>query len=119
MEVTPQDLVARAADLLGEYGWCRHAYAINEYGDQTTSRQGDAAAFCAVGALQRAALDYGICTWEKGDSNLFYDACNLVSHYVGCSITHWNDVQAKPGEVKRTLEMIADTAAMMNVPVGV
>lgn len=108
MDVTPQEIVGRAADLLAEFGWCRNTYAINDRGDQVPSRSPDAVAFCAIGALQRAALEFGVCTWQKEPDNPFLLACELVSQTIGePTLTHWNDCKALPGQVQMTFETVA------------
>ena len=53
---TPKRILLGAADLI-DRGWCRGAYARNAAGDRTGSVGQDACAWCAAGAIYRAAFD--------------------------------------------------------------
>lgn len=54
--ISTADVLARAlANVRG--GWCRGAYARNEHGEEVLETAPDAVAFCALGAIRRAACD--------------------------------------------------------------
>lgn len=55
--VTPQDLLVRAYDLLGEFGICRGHYAVDGNGEYCPSTDPRAQSFCSVGAISRASYD--------------------------------------------------------------
>lgn len=57
-EVTTSDVVyERAADLLEEFGWCQGYAAVNADECPVVPVSPSVVAFCAIGALTRAAAD--------------------------------------------------------------
>lgn len=56
-EVTEQEVLDRAADLLEEFGWHQGSFARDSNGRSIFPWQPEAQSFCAVGALLRARRD--------------------------------------------------------------
>lgn len=54
--ISTADVLARALAHV-RAGWCRGTYAQNEHGEEVLETAPDAVAFCALGAIRRAAWD--------------------------------------------------------------
>jgi hypothetical protein len=113
VEVTPQEIVARGYDLLGEYGWCRGSYARDDLDKYVPVRDPRAVAFCSIGAINRAALDLGVPVWTE--RNAFRDACDLFADTINeTSITYWNDYVAMDEvEVREAFRVAAGLPAII------
>lgn len=71
-DLSPDEIMDRAADLLDEHGWCRNSYEL-----QTGE-------MCVVGALDRAAM-------QTDESDTFDDTVSFLMTTVGKDVTAWND----------------------------
>lgn len=66
--VTKRDVLHRAADIIEEFGWIQCSFRTNEKGDVVADPM-KAVRFCALGAMGRACLDFGL---EYRDRERFY-----------------------------------------------
>jgi hypothetical protein len=105
--MTSKDVLVRARGLLDEYPICRRQYAEDEYGDATGIRDGTAVAYCAVGFLQRAALDVMGTTF----CHEFEEAYDTIRYTADVKSLHvWGDL-ADDDEIRQ----VFDTAAKAGV----
>lgn len=105
--VTPQDVLIRAHDLLGEYGICRDAYAIDGNGRTTDVNNPHVVAFCSIGAISRALTDLG--TGQIfGSHSAYYDVLDIMKAQIECdSVSEWNDYVATDQEILSTFRKAA------------
>lgn len=105
MEVTPQDVLIRAHDLLGEYGICRGAYALDGNGNATNVDDPNRQSYCSVGGIARAIKDL------TGSNNelLFNQSITalLMTGIPGTCVSEWNDALATDQEILSTFRKAA------------
>lgn len=104
-------ILERAADLLEEFGWCRNALCRKENDSDGPSHTGNIhaegiIAFCAMGAVWRAAADLGYVSprWEdiraiaKAEGLLGHETFYIVTREAGIGVKEfqtaasWNDM---------------------------
>ena len=86
MELTPADVLDRAADLIEEKGWCQHRY------------KGYFGAYCALGAINE--INYGNPSGVVGTKA---EAEVLLEGKLGLDVARWNDAW------EQTAEAVIDT----------
>lgn len=87
VEVTAADVLNRAADLLGEWGWCKGA-----------ARHEDS--FCLLGAIAFAANGYpprSSAITDADCTDLYVTAKEILRPFTGGELGIWND---EPGRTK-------------------
>lgn len=113
---TEADILERAADVIEEWGWCRHAPFRSKYGvyDEVwsvTDHRIDS--YCAIGAIWRATYERGLSpgTWEglcdkAGEDDdpwePFYEATGLSADET-IGIIYDNDSHAADGSYVASL----------------
>ena len=104
MEVTPQDVLVRAYDLLTEYGISREAYARDGNGQSCATTWEHVQSFCSVGAISRATFDL----MGKFNHELAIASEVLLREEAGIvGITRWNDYVATDEEILATFRKAA------------
>jgi hypothetical protein len=81
---TVSDILNRAADLIEPEGaWTQYTLALNKDHVSCDPKQDDAACFCAMGAIVRAA--------NIEDDEYYEAALTELSAHVGFHVPTWND----------------------------
>ena len=91
-----QEILARAADIIEDYGWTRGAFARDTDGVSVSETSPDACRFCAFGAIRRATFD----VLDGSDNQEAERAANALNETICADfdIAHWNDNYADGGE---------------------
>jgi hypothetical protein len=74
-DMTPDEVMDHAADLIDEHGWCRNSYEL-----QTGE-------MCVVGALDRVCSQWDM----QNESDTFDEAISFLMTTIGKDVTEWND----------------------------
>lgn len=94
---TPTQVLQEARRLLSEGRWIRFRSAADLIGHTTSEFSEDAASFCLVGALRRAA--YGTTPFftsqDHAVRDALTDAVSVLLPLANCpTLTHYNDIRA-------------------------
>lgn len=98
---TVSEVLDRAADLLGEWGWC-----------QGGARKGDS--FCALGAIWFAASGappVGVTLPYTGERSLYLAGRDAFGRVTGGNLGSWND---EPGRTKKQVVVKLREAAELS-----
>lgn len=101
------DVVERAYQLMRDMGWSRGAFARNSIGDTVSTADGEACAFCAGGALWRAALEL-----EAFGDGRYSAARDLVASRIAPDgtiqgLASWNDTVGKETVLETFVAVLA------------
>lgn len=80
--LSPNEVLLKAADLIETQGHCTGAYATDWAGTRVSSQSPDAVSFCALGAIRRTCEDFDV-------RMQCYDL--LKKFLDGKNIGEWND----------------------------
>ena len=104
-----RDVLARAADLLENTGWCQDAMAMDREGVDVDSWDPEAVEFCAIGAVQKVCGVTGNSSQERYEL-LVIPALNRLMEFAPKDsmgktypVSIWNDHR------DRTMEEVVDT----------
>lgn len=105
-----QDILDRAYRLLMENEIARGHYATDADGERVLTDSEDAAAFCAAGAIFRAAYDLGLTPVLH--NSLYQEAFSRFHDFVSChymisSLHEWSD-RTSDGEIREMFRRISN-----------
>ena len=114
MTASPQEILARAANIIQDRGWTRGSFARDGRGGTIHPFAPEACRFCALGAMRFAAyeaLGYGRATATASNKHGMEDLAKQAASLLGGhlqrertddsphwdDIAHWNDYEAPDG----------------------